>query len=88
MHGFRKVKSFWEMSCDAQVTSKANSDYKKRTDKTPEQSERQVHSLSSLEEMAPKGTVAGRPDRQYRSGIKSERTTPTTLNNGWSRRLP
>ena len=31
-----KGKSFWEMSCDAQVTSKANSDYKKRTDKTPE----------------------------------------------------
>ena len=27
-----KGRSFWEMSCEAQVTSKANSDYNKRTE--------------------------------------------------------
>lgn len=31
-----KGKSFWEMSCEAQVTSKANDDYSKRTSDTPE----------------------------------------------------
>src|SRR5437899_1837122 len=30
-----KGKSFWEFSCDAKVTTKANSDYDKRTNKTP-----------------------------------------------------
>lgn len=29
-----KGKSFWEFSCDAQVTTKANSDYNKRTNQT------------------------------------------------------
>lgn len=29
-------RSFWELSCEAQVTSKANSDYDKRTKGTPE----------------------------------------------------
>jgi hypothetical protein len=31
-----KGKSFWEMSCEAQATSKANDDYNKRTGESPE----------------------------------------------------
>lgn len=31
-----KGRSFWELSCDAQVTSKANRDYNKRTKQTPD----------------------------------------------------
>jgi hypothetical protein len=31
-----KGKSFWEMSCEAQTTSKANDDYNKRTSDSPE----------------------------------------------------
>ncbi|MEO6545747.1 MAG: hypothetical protein ABIP05_17100, partial [Nitrospiraceae bacterium] len=30
-----KGKSYWELSCDAKVTAKANRDYKKRTGQTP-----------------------------------------------------
>src|SRR5205809_5501242 len=30
-----KGKSFWEFSCDAQETKKANKDYEKRTTQTP-----------------------------------------------------
>lgn len=39
-----KGKSFWEFSCEAAVTSKANKDYEKRTKKTP----RKIRSKATL----------------------------------------
>ena len=63
--GFRRVRSFWEFSCEKSETNKANRDYNKRTKETPD----------TVRKAATLVIVSARPWRQKKRWLKEKQAT-------------